>query len=160
SVFGLGYVGSVSATCLARDGHSVIGVDVDAEKVAAVQTGRSPVIEKGLDELMEQVVRSGRLTATLDGQTAVQESDGSLICVGTPSNGNGSLNLEYIDRVCLQIGEALKTKNDYHVVVVRSTVLPYTIEGRLIPLLEEQSGREIGEDFGIVMNPEFLREGS
>jgi GDP-mannose 6-dehydrogenase len=159
SVFGLGYVGCVSAVCLARDGHSVIGVEIDPDKVTAARSGRSPVIEKGLDELMEQAARSGRLRATLDSQAAVQESDVSLICVGTPSNGNGSLNLAYIDRVCVEIGTALASTKGYHVVVVRSTVLPGTVEGRVIPLLEEHSRRTAGQDFGLCMNPEFLREG-
>lgn len=160
SVFGLGYVGCVSAACLARDGHTVIGVDVDPQKVAAVGSGRSPIIERGLEALLQQVVAAGRLRATRDGRAAVQESDVSLICVGTPSNGNGSLNLAYVDRVCEEIGAALHGKKDYHVVVVRSTVLPETIEGRLIPILEEHSRRIAGADFGVCMNPEFLREGS
>lgn len=160
SVFGLGYVGCVSAACLARDGHTVIGVDVDAHKVAAAASGRSPVLEKGLDELTQQVVRAGRLRTTCDGRLAVMESDVSLICVGTPSNGNGNLNLEFVDRVCIEMGTALAAKNGYHVVVVRSTVLPETIEGRVIPMLEEHSGRTAGIDFGVCMNPEFLREGS
>lgn len=160
SVFGLGYVGSVSAACLARDGHTVIGVDLDAHKVAAVASGRSPVIETGLDKLMKDAVQAGRLCATSDGRAAVQASDVSLICVGTPSNGNGSLDLQYVDRVCIEIGTALAEKNDYHVVVVRSTVLPETVEGRLIPLLEAHSQRSAGTDFGVCMNPEFLREGT
>lgn len=160
SVFGLGYVGCVSAACLARDGYTVIGVDVDPNKVAAVSAGIPPVIEKGLETLMSRAVRSGRLRATLDAQSAVLESDVSLICVGTPSNGNGSLNLEYVDRVCMAIGQALAARKDFHVVVVRSTVLPGTVEGRLIPILEEHSRRTAGVDFGVCMNPEFLREGS
>jgi GDP-mannose 6-dehydrogenase len=160
SVFGLGYVGCVSAACLARDGHTVIGVDVDAHKVAAAGAGRSPVLEKGLDELMQQAVRAGRLRTTCDGRQAVMESDVSLICVGTPSNGNGSLNLEFVDRVCIEMGTALAEKTGYHVIVVRSTVLPETIEGRVIPIVEEHSGRTAGIDFGVCMNPEFLREGS
>jgi GDP-mannose 6-dehydrogenase len=160
SVFGLGYVGCVSAACLARDGHSVIGVDVDHQKVARVNAGHSPVIEKGLDELMAEIVRSGKLQATLDSQAAVERSDVSLICVGTPSNSNGSLNLQYLERVCIEVGNALAIKKGYHVVVVRSTVLPGTVEGKLAPLLEQHSGRRIGNDFGICMNPEFLREGS
>jgi GDP-mannose 6-dehydrogenase len=160
SVFGLGYVGCISAACLARDGHVVIGVDVDANKVAATNAGRAPVLEPGLEKLISDVVKSGRLQATVDARSAVQQSDISLICVGTPSNSNGSLNLRYLDRVCIQIGTALASKNDYHVVVVRSTVLPGTVEGRLSLLLEQHSDRRAGEDFGICMNPEFLREGS
>jgi GDP-mannose 6-dehydrogenase len=160
SVFGLGYVGCVSAACLARDGHNVIGVDVNPQKVEAAGSGRSPVIEKGLDKLMSDVVRSGKMRATLDSQAAVLQSDLSLICVGTPSNGNGSLSLQYLDRVCTEIGTALTGKKEYHVIVVRSTVLPGTVEGRLVPLIEQHSGRRAGTDFGVCMNPEFLREGS
>jgi GDP-mannose 6-dehydrogenase len=145
---------------LARDGHAVIGVDVDANKVAATNAGRAPVLEPGLEKLISDVVKSGRLQATVDARSAVQQSDISLICVGTPSNSNGSLNLRYLDRVCIQIGTALAAKNDYHVVVVRSTVLPGTVEGRLSLLLEQHSDRCAGEDFGICMNPEFLREGT
>jgi GDP-mannose 6-dehydrogenase len=160
SVFGLGYVGCVSAACLARQGHTVIGVDVDPQKLAAVAGGRSPVLEPGLDQLIGEVAKAGKLQATLDGQAAVQQTDVSLICVGTPSNVNGSLNLKYLDRVGMEIGTALATKNEYHLVVVRSTVLPGTARGRLGLLLEQHSGRRAGDDFGICMNPEFLREGS
>jgi GDP-mannose 6-dehydrogenase len=160
SVFGLGYVGCVSAACLARDGHTVVGVDVDDEKVGAAACGRSPIIEPGLDKLVAEVSKSGKLRATLDGQEAVKQSDITLICVGTPSNGNGSLNLQYLERVCIEIGTALAAKKDYHVVVVRSTVLPGTLEGKLAPLFEKHSGRRMGRDFGLCTNPEFLREGS
>jgi len=160
SVFGLGYVGCVSAACLARDGHTVIGVDVDPQKVAAIAVGKSPVLEPGLDQLMADGVRSGRLQATLDSRAAVQQSEISLICVGTPSNPNGSLNLRYLDRVCIEIGRALANKHEYHVIVVRSTVLPGTVEGRVTLLLEQHCDRQVGEGFGICMNPEFLREGS
>ena len=160
SVFGLGYVGCVSAACLARDGHAVIGVDVDQQKVAAVASGRSPVIERGLDQLIAEVTRTGKLRATLDSKAAVEQTDVSLICVGTPSNGNGSLNLHYLERVCMEIGGALAAKKDYHVVIARSTVLPGTLEGKLAPILEKHSGRRRGDDFGLCSNPEFLREGS
>lgn len=160
AVFGLGYVGCVSAACLARDGHHVIGVDVVAQKVDAVAGGRSPVIEPGLDELVREMVRAGRLRATSDSRMAVHQSEVSLICVGTPGNGNGSLNLRFIQNVCRQIGAALATHDSYHVVVVRSTVLPGTVQDVLIPLLERESGRVAGKDFGVCMNPEFLREGT
>ena len=160
SVFGLGYVGCVSAACLARDGHTVIGVDVNPQKVETVALGRSPIIEPGLDRLIEEAVRSARLQAKLEGHTAVHETDVSVICVGTPSNGNGSLGLQYLEKVCREIGTALASKKGYHVVVVRSTVLPGTIQDRLIPLLEQASGRKAGQDFGVAMNPEFLREGT
>jgi GDP-mannose 6-dehydrogenase len=159
SVFGLGYVGCVSAACLARDGHKVSGVDVNPQKVEMVASGKSPVLEAGLEELMSEVVEAGRLTATDDSQSAVAGSDVSMICVGTPSNGNGSLDLKYVQKVCAEIGRALASKDDYHVVVVRSTVLPGTVQEKLIPVLEEHSGKRAGEDFGVCMNPEFLREG-
>jgi len=160
SIFGLGYVGSVSAACLAQDGHTTIGVDVNPQKIAQLAAGRPPVLESGLDELVGEAVRSGRLRVCSDGQAAVHDSDVSLICVGTPSNGNGSLNLRYVENVCREIGSALATKPGYHVVVVRSTVLPGTVQERLIPLLEDLSGKRAGKHFGVVMNPEFLREGS
>jgi GDP-mannose 6-dehydrogenase len=159
SVFGLGYVGCVSAACLARDGHTVMGVDVDPQKVAAVASGRSPVIEHGLDQLIAEVTRAGRLQAGLDSSAAVGQTEVSLICVGTPSNANGSLNLRYLERVCAEIGTALAAKKTYHVVIVRSTVLPGTVEEKLAPILEKHSGRPVG-DFGLCSNPEFLREGS
>lgn len=158
-MFGLGYVGCVSAACLARDGHTVIGVDVNPQKLELVGSGRSPIVEAGLEELLGEVVAAGRLSVTLDGRSAVQDSDVSVICVGTPSKGNGSLNLEHVEKVCSEIGVALAGKEGYHVVVVRSTVLPGTVQERLIPILEEQSGKQAGADFGVCMNPEFLREG-
>ncbi|MDI3340765.1 MAG: UDP-glucose/GDP-mannose dehydrogenase family protein [Sphaerobacter sp.] len=160
SVFGLGYVGCVSAACLAHDGHDVIGVDVNPQKVAMVGAGRSPIVEPGLDDLVQEGVRAGRLSTTTSARDAVADTDISLICVGTPSNGNGSLSLQYVDNVCRDIGNALSMKRSYHVVVVRSTVLPGTSVQRLIPVLEEYSGRAAGEDFGMAMNPEFLREGN
>jgi GDP-mannose 6-dehydrogenase len=160
AVFGLGYVGCVSAACLARDGHAVVGVDVNPHKVAAIGGGRSPLIEPGLDDLVDRMVQGGRLRATTNGRAAVLASEASLICVGTPSNGNGSLNLQFIRNVCQEIGAALARHPSYHVVVVRSTVLPGTVQEILIPILERESGREPGAEFGVCMNPEFLREGS
>ncbi len=160
SIFGLGYVGCVSAACLARDGHEVIGVDVNPIKVASIAAGKSPIIEPGLDELMRDVVRSGQLRASIDAQRAVRDSDVSLICVGTPSNPNGSLNTRYVESVCQEIGLAINHKREYHTVVVRSTVLPGTVNEKVVPILEEFSGRRAGDDFGVSMNPEFLREGS
>lgn len=160
SIFGLGYVGCVTAACLARDGHSVIGIDVNPHKVELMGSGRSPIEEPGLDKLVEEVVRSGNLQVCLNSHETVHNSDVSLICVGTPSNGNGSLKLQYVENVCREIGAALASKQDYHVVVVRSTVLPGTVEQRLIPILEQHSGRRAGLDFGVCTNPEFLREGS
>ncbi len=160
SIFGLGYVGCVSAACLAHDGHEVIGVDVNPVKVASIAAGKSPIIEPGLDDLLQDVVRSGQLRASMDAQRAVRDSDISLICVGTPSNPNGSLNTRYVESVCQEIGLAINHKRDYHTVVVRSTVLPGTVDEKIVPILEEFSGRRAGDEFGVAMNPEFLREGS
>jgi GDP-mannose 6-dehydrogenase len=160
SVFGLGYVGCVSAAALADDGHQVIGVDVNDEKVATVNAGKSPIVEPGLDEAIGGAVAAGRLRATTDPAEAVAESDVSLICVGTPSRRNGSLDLAYLQRVSKQIGAALGGKPAYHVVVVRSTVLPGTTHGVVIPALERESGKKYGEGFGVSVNPEFLREGT
>ena len=160
AVFGLGYVGSVSAANFAADGHHVIGVDVNPEKVAAVNAGRSPIVEPGLEELLTQGVEAGRLRATVSTQEAIAQTDLSLVCVGTPSRRNGSLDLSYLIRVCEQIGDALKNKADYHVVVIRSTVLPGTTHGHVIPTLEARSGKKYGEGFGVAVNPEFLREGT
>jgi GDP-mannose 6-dehydrogenase len=160
SVFGLGYVGSVSAASFASDGHDVVGVDVNPEKVRTVNEGRSPIVEPGLDELLRNGVEQKRLRATTSTAEAVHATDVSLICVGTPSRKNGSLDLTYLTRVSEQIGEVLRDKKDYHLVVVRSTVLPGTTHGQVIPALERTSGKKYGEGFGVSVNPEFLREGS
>jgi GDP-mannose 6-dehydrogenase len=160
SVFGLGYVGSVSAASFAADGHTVVGVDVNPDKVARVNEGRSPIVERGLGELIETAVASGSLRATTSTPDAVAATDVSLICVGTPSRRNGSLDLTYLERVCEEIGAALAGRPSYHVVVVRSTVLPGTTHGVVIPALERTSGRKYGVGFGVTVNPEFLREGS
>jgi GDP-mannose 6-dehydrogenase len=153
-------VGCVSAACFARDGHEVIGVDVNAAKVDIINSGRSPIVEPGMSDLMKEAVESGRLSATTDTAVAIQGSELSLVCVGTPSNANGSLDLRYITRVCQEIGAVLKTKSERHVVIIRSTMLPGTIENTVIPALEEASGKKAGTDFGVCINPEFLREGS
>jgi GDP-mannose 6-dehydrogenase len=160
SVFGLGYVGCVSAASFAADGHHVIGVDINPEKVRAVNEGRSPIVEPGLEELLNTGVKSKRLRATTSTAEAVLATDTSLICVGTPSRRNGSLDLTHLTRVCEQIGEAMRAKQGYHVVVVRSTVLPGTTQSVAIPALEAKSGKTYGEGFGVAVNPEFLREGS
>jgi GDP-mannose 6-dehydrogenase len=160
SVFGLGYVGSVSAASFAADGHSVVGVDVNPDKVASLVEGRSPIVEKGLDELIRDNVANGRLRATTSTSEAIASSELSLICVGTPSRRNGSLDLTYLERVCEQIGDALRNKPSYHVVVVRSTVLPGTTHDVVIPALERTSGKKYGTGFGVSVNPEFLREGT
>ena len=160
SVFGLGYVGCVSASCFAKEGHQVIGVDSNTAKVEMINRGESTIVEEGIAELVREVVRSGRLRATTDVHEAVQESEISLICVGTPSRSNGSIDLQYIERVCVQIGEVLRSKDGSHVVVIRSTVLPGTIEELVIPTLGRASGKKVGEGFGVCSNPEFLREGT
>ena len=160
SVFGLGYVGSVSAASFAADGHSVVGVDVNPDKVAAINAGRSPIVEKGLDELIRAGAANGSLRATTSTEEAVHATDLSLLCVGTPSRKNGSLDLTYLERVSEQIGSALRQKDGYHVVVVRSTVLPGTTHDVVIPTLERASGKQYGTGFGVTVNPEFLREGT
>jgi len=160
SVFGLGYVGSVSAASFAADDHTVVGVDVNADKVASLNQGRSPIVEKGLEELIRDNAANGRLRATTSTADAIRETGLSLICVGTPSRRNGSLDLTYLERVAEQIGEALKDKDAYHVVVVRSTVLPGTTHDVVIPALERTSGKKYGTGFGVTVNPEFLREGT
>jgi GDP-mannose 6-dehydrogenase len=160
SIFGLGYVGCVSAACLAREGHHVIGVDVNEEKLGAVNAGQSPVLETGLDQLISDAVSQGRLRATSNSVAAVNESDISLICIGTPGNKDGSIDLSHLINVCEQIGSALREKRSGHIVVVRSTVLPGTVGTVLVPILESQSGRKAGRDFGVCVNPEFMREGT
>ena len=160
SVFGLGYVGCVSSACFAKEGHDVIGVDVSPLKVEMINSGRPTIVEIGIGELVADMVASGRLSATTDAADAVRRSDVSLICVGTPSRANGSIDLRYVERVCEEIGAAIGAKTTKHVVVVRSTVLPGTIERLVIPTLERASGKKAGRDFGVCMNPEFLREGS
>jgi GDP-mannose 6-dehydrogenase len=160
SVFGLGYVGAVSAACLARDGHDVIGVDPNPTKLDLINAGRSPIVEKGLEELMTSAVAAGRLRAIADAAAAVHATELSLVCVGTPSESNGSLNLRFVRAVCEEIGQCLRTKGAYHTVVMRSTILPGTMRGVAIPALERSSGLKAGHDFGVCNNPEFLREGT
>lgn len=160
SVFGLGYVGSVSAACIAQMGHNVIGVDANPSKVAMINQGLPPVIEAGLSELVADVTKSGKFRATEAWEDAIAASEVALVCVGTPSNPNGSLSTELVKRVCEQIGTALATKAEYFVVAIRSTVLPATVEQTVIPLLESRSGKTLGRDFGVCMVPEFLREGT
>jgi GDP-mannose 6-dehydrogenase len=150
----------VSAACLAAAGHEIFGVDVDRQKLALIAQGRSPVAEPGLEDLLRTAVESGRLRATDDTEQAVSASDMSLVCVGTPSRRNGSLESTFIERVVEQIGRALAGRSSYHVVVIRSTLLPGVVESVLIPLLERSSLRRVGRDFGVCVNPEFLREGS
>ena len=160
AIFGLGYVGSVSAACLAAGGHRVVGVDVDSRKLDMIRRGQAPVAEPGLDELLGRMVAAGRITVTEDTAAAVAQASVSLVCVGTPSLRNGSLDSTYLQRVIEAIGQALAQSTSYHVVAVRSTLLPGVLANRLIPLLERASGRRCGENLGVCVNPEFLREGS
>jgi GDP-mannose 6-dehydrogenase len=158
SIFGAGYVGAVSAACLVKDGHHVMAVDPDPNKIRPLLEGKSPIIEPGLEQLIRAGVDSGRLTATSDPKAAIAQTDISLICVGTPSRVDGSLNTEYLKRVAEEIGAAIKEKATYHSVVVRSTCLPGTTDDIVIPALETASGMTAGVDFGVAYLPEFLRE--
>jgi GDP-mannose 6-dehydrogenase len=160
SVFGIGYVGVVSCGCLAELGHEVIGVDVSNDKIAMLGSGRSPIVEEAIDTLIAGAVQQGRLTATGDAETAVHGTDVSFVSVGTPSAADGSVALGAVDGVIKAIGAAIRTKAGPHVVVMRSTVPPGTAEDRVIPLLEQASGRRLGEGVAYYSNPEFLREGS
>ncbi|MFD2250547.1 GDP-mannose 6-dehydrogenase [Pseudochelatococcus lubricantis] len=158
SIFGAGYVGAVSAACLAQEGHHVVAVDPDPNKIRPLLAGESPIIEPGLPDLIRAAVTSGRLKATSDAGAAIAESELSLICVGTPSRSDGSLNTEYLKRVSEEIGAAIRTKNVFHSIVVRSTCLPGTTDEIVVPALEAASGLKAGEGFGIAYLPEFLRE--
>jgi GDP-mannose 6-dehydrogenase len=160
SIFGLGYVGAVSLACLGRDGHEVIGVDIDRTKLDLIASGKTPVVEEGMVDLMQQVAASGRVTVTTDARAAVRDSDISLVCVGTPSAPNGSQDQGAILRLAREIGAALATKTQPHVVVFRSTIVPGTVEDVLRPIIEEESGKMDGVDFHLSFQPEFLREGS
>ena len=160
SVFGLGYVGSVSAACLAERGHEVVGVDVNPTKVELLSRGQAPVVEERIGELTAEVVASGALRATTDVAEAIKNTEISLICVGTPSAANGSLSTAYLERVAEEIGGVLAGLDRWHTVVFRSTMLPGTCTDLLIPILEKESGKTAGVEFGVAVNPEFLREGS
>jgi len=160
SIFGLGYVGCVSAACFASAGHRVLGVDVAQSKVDQINAGRSTIVEEGIAELVASAVSSGKLSATTSVSAAVQASEISLVCVGTPSRPNGSIDLAYVLRVAEQIGAALRTKGRFHTVVIRSTVMPGTIDTHVIPAIEAASGLKHGGGFAVCSNPEFLREGT
>src|SRR5256712_4005298 len=160
SIFGLGYVGTVSVACLARDGHHVIGVDIDASKLAMLRDGCSPIVEVGIRELVAEVVASGRVEVTDDVAAAVHGSELSFVCVGTPARPNGSQDLRALERLGVELGRALATKPALHVIVVRSPVLPGTVDGVFAPLVETHSGRRRGDGFDICFQPEFLREGT
>jgi GDP-mannose 6-dehydrogenase len=158
AVFGLGYVGSVSAACFAKGGNQVIGVDPQRSKVDLINDGKAPIVEPQLGELIVEAIAAGRLRATDDGAAAVRDSDISIVCVGTPSRANGSLDTTSLERVCEQIGGALADRTGYHIVVIRSTILPGTMRDLVRPVLEKASGKQAGRDFGLANNPEFLRE--
>lgn len=160
SIFGLGYVGTVSAACLAERGHLVIGVDINTDKVAMLNDGHPPIIEPQLNELISKVLPSGNLKATTHYEQAVADTDMSMICVGTPSLSNGNLDNRHLIKVCADIGHVIKNKREFHVVIVRSTLLPGMMRETIIPLLEKTSGKTSGTNFGVCYNPEFLREGS
>jgi GDP-mannose 6-dehydrogenase len=158
TVVGLGYVGSVCAACLARDGFEVIGIDISESKVRLMESGKTPVMEPGLEDLIQQGKRTGRLRAATTLDEAARRADAFLVAVGTPSAGNGSSDLSHLLRALSQVGESLKGLDEFQVVNIRSTVPPGTLRGKVIPLLEETSGRKVGRDLGVAMNPEFLRE--
>jgi GDP-mannose 6-dehydrogenase len=160
SVLGLGYVGAVSAGCLAKEGHEVIGVDPERAKVELINAGRAPIIEKDIGGIIQEQVAAGRLAATTEVSHAVRHTDLALVCVGTPSLPNGGIDLRYVKRVCEQIGAAIQTHAGAPVIVMRSTMLPGTMREVVIPLLEKHSGKKAGEEFGLCINPEFMREGT
>ncbi|MBO6538835.1 MAG: nucleotide sugar dehydrogenase [Rhizobiaceae bacterium] len=160
SVFGLGYVGTVSAACLADSGHHVVGLDANAGKLELIAAGSSPIVEKDVDGMIASAVADGGLQVTGDVTEAVANTDLSLICVGTPSLPNGNIDLAHVKTVCAQIGAAIKAKGGLHVVAMRSTMLPGSMGDVVIPTLEQHSGLKAGQDFGVCINPEFLREGT
>jgi len=160
SIFGLGYVGSVTAACLAQLGHKVIGVDPNPLKVEMLKAGKSPILEHGLEEMIQASHDLGAITATSEASEAVLNSEISFVSVGTPSQRNGKLDLSHVEKVCRDIGTALRSKKSFHWIVLRSTVLPGTTENVVIPVLEATSGKRAGHDFGVCFNPEFLREGT
>ncbi|TLP47173.1 UDP-glucose/GDP-mannose dehydrogenase family protein [Cohaesibacter sp. CAU 1516] len=158
SIFGIGYVGTVAAACLAKDGHTVIAVDIDESKVDSIKRGQTPIVEDGLAELVADGVASGKLSATSDVADAIENTDASFVCVGTPSAPDGSVGLDYVVGVCTAIGGALARKDSFHSVVIRSTIVPGSMEGICIPALEAASGLVAGKEFGVGYFPEFLRE--
>src|SRR5882724_4742645 len=160
SVFGVGYVGTVLAACMVEDGHEVVAVDVSAEKVRTINSGETPISEPGVPELIEKAVRAKRLRATTDAGEAIQATETSFVCVGTPSLHNGNLDLRYVLQACEDIARTLALKREYHMLVIRSTILPGATNRYVIPMLREVSRKEPGVDFGLAYHPEFLREGS
>jgi GDP-mannose 6-dehydrogenase len=160
AVIGIGYVGAVTSACLCQSGHDVTAIDIDITKIDAINAGHSPITEKNLTPLIQKYVTNNKLRASSDIQRAIQNTDISLICVGTPSNQDGSLNLEYVKDVCKKIGSALSESHNFHTIVFRSTMLPGSAEEVCLPLIEKYSGKKLGKDFGFGFNPEFLREGT
>lgn len=158
SIFGLGYVGVVSAGCLASKGHNIIGVDINEVKVDMLNKGLSPIVEKDLPELLQKAKQEGRLSATVDTNYAIMNTEVSIICVGTPSRANGSLNTKYLEGVCEQIAECIRLKPEAHILIFRSTMLPGTMKDTIVPILEKKSGKKHTVGFHVVFNPEFLRE--
>ena len=159
SIFGLGYVGCVSLGCLAKDGHNIVGVDLNKTKVDFINRGEATIVENGIAEIISEQHNLGRISATSDAIEAVQQSEISIICVGTPSTTNGHLNLNAIFKVAEEIGKAMTEKEDFHIIVIRSTGLPGT-NAEVCEIVKNHSGKKEDEDFAIVSNPEFLREGS
>ena len=159
SIFGLGYVGCVSLGCLAQNGHSVIGVDVSKDKIDQINSGQATIVEKDIDNIILEQHKAGRICATSDFKEAIMKTDISIIAVGTPSSAKGHLNLDYIFNVARNIGEVLKEKEAFHVIALRSTVLPGTCE-KFAHIIEDASGKKSNIDFAVVDNPEFLREGT
>ncbi len=159
SIFGLGYVGAVSCACFAKLGHQIVGVDINEQKVNLIKNGKSPIIEKDLDEYIYEGIQTRKIDATTHVNDAIARTDISIVCVGTPSQINGNINLSYIYKVCNEIAEALKHKNSFHTIVIRSTVVPGTIQ-QCVQIIEDISGKVHGQDFGVASNPEFLREGT
>ncbi|OYT28547.1 UDP-glucose 6-dehydrogenase [Thermoplasmatales archaeon ex4572_165] len=157
SIVGTGYVGLVSGACFAKLGHKVICVDIDEEKVEKINNGISPIFEKDLEEILQKY--SKNINATTSYKNAIQNSEITFICVGTPSKENGDIDLKYVDQAIKEIGLELKNKNNFHSVVIKSTVVPGTTQNHVLPLLEQASDKKVGKDFGLGMNPEFLREG-
>jgi GDP-mannose 6-dehydrogenase len=160
SVLGLGYVGAVAAACLAESGNNVVVVDINQAKITQLNAGQSPIMEPGLAELIARNVTAGRLSATDDLGAAVLGSEATIICVGTPSSPSGDVRLTDLDRVVDQVADALRDSTSWHLVMLTSTVPPGTTTERVIPRLEEVSGKSCGRDFGVAFSPEFLREGS
>jgi GDP-mannose 6-dehydrogenase len=156
----MGYVGCVSGACFADMGHTVLGVEPNPVKVDLINSGRSPIVEKDLDTLLEKVVKDGSFQATSDWRMALRDADLAIVCVGTPSRHNGGIDLRYVQRVCEQIGDAIARRDERLTVVIRSTVMPGTMHSLVIPILEKYSGKKVGRDFGLCMHPEFLREGT